>query len=207
MKFLKLKLLVLVVILFAAGSAFASYSYEVTVNTSSLTGSGLLDFQYNSSSGGSSTATVSNFTTDGILAPLNDSGDAQNPGAVSGVLPNNVVFTNPNLVNEYIHAITFGNAFSFLVTLSNPGSGASNGYSTFSLGVFDTGFNPLLNTTGGVLGSDSAGTLFTINLYNGGTATSAAFDPSTNVSPTPIPPTVLLFGSGLLGLVGIRRKA
>ncbi len=211
MKLLTLKLFVFAVILFAAGSAFATYSYEVTVNTGSLTGSGILDFQYNNFGGASSTATVSNFITDGALAPLNDAADAQNPGAVSGVLPSAVTFTNPNTVNEYIHAITFGNSLSFLVTFSNPPTGGlSSDSSVFSLGLFSdtTTWNPLLNTAGGILGPNLAGTLFTINLNNDGTSSSVIADPTdVTVSPTPIPPSVLLFGSGLIGLVGIRRRA
>ena len=127
------------------------------------------------------------------------------------MLPGAVIFTNPNTVNEYIHGITFGNSLSFLVTFSNPATGGlSNGSSVFSLGLFSdtTNWNPLLNTSGGILGPNSAGTLFTINLNNDGTSSSLIADPTdVNVSPTPIPPSVLLLGSGLLGLVGIRRKA
>jgi hypothetical protein len=207
MKLLKLKLLVFALIMFAAGSAFATYSYEVTVNTSSLTGSGILDFQYDSFGGASSTATVSNFSTNGTLALLNDTLDAQNPSAVSGVLPGQVTFTNPNSVNEYIHAITFGSSLSFLVTLSSPASGGqSTGSSAFSLGLFsDTiNWNPLLNTTD----PNYAGTVFTIDLNNNGSTSANVLGGSPAVvSPTPIPPTALLFGASLFGLIGIRRRA
>lgn len=68
MKFMKIKLLIIAVIMFAASSAFASLSYEVTVNTSSLAGdTGYLYLQYEGINAVASTATVSNFVTDGSL--------------------------------------------------------------------------------------------------------------------------------------------
>jgi hypothetical protein len=209
MKFLKLKLLVLVVILFAAGSAFASYSYEITVDTSSVAGgSGDLYLDYANFGGAASTATVSGFTTNGTLAPLNDTNPADgllNGSAVSGVLPGTVTFANTNPDNDYLHAMTtFGTTFSFYVTFSGAALSAApstSNLSTLSLTLItDPGsWSPLLTGVG--LNNES----LDINLYNGGAITTDVYGPA-DVSPTPIPPSVLLFGSGLLGMIGIRRR-
>jgi hypothetical protein len=212
MKLLKLKLLVFAVILFAAGSAFATYSYEVTVNTSSVVGaSGDLYFNYANSGAAASTATVSGFTTDGLLAPLNDTNPTDglmNGSAVSGVLPGTVTFANTNTNNDYLHAMTFGSTFSFLVSFSGAALTAApstSNLSTFSLSLItDPGtWNPLLSGGVGLNGES-----LDINLYNGGAISPSIADPTdVNVSPTPIPPSALLFGTGLIGLVGIHRRA
>ncbi|HTP67210.1 MAG TPA: NF038129 family PEP-CTERM protein [Geobacteraceae bacterium] len=204
MNFLKIKLLVIAIIMFAASSAFASLSYEVTVDTSSLNGqSGYLYLQYNPFNGASSTATIANFATDGILG-AQDTADVVNGSAVSGMLAGPVTFNNTNGVNDYLHAITFGNSLSFLAYFSNLASGGQQGgASTFSLGVFgvDT-VTPLLNTNGG----NYAGTVAMINLFNDGTTNALSLDSTTTATATPIPAAAWLLGSGLIGLAGIRRR-
>jgi hypothetical protein len=204
MKFLKLKLLVFALMIFVASPAFASLSYEVTVNTSSIAGdSGYLYFQYTPVNAAASTATLSGFTTDGVLG-AQDTVDVVNGSAVSGTLPGSVVFANTNGVNDYNHAMTtFGNTISFDVLLSTPASGGpSYGSTTFSLGIFADAFGntPLLNVNGG----NYAGTLFTISLNNDGTG---EYQTMADTNVTPIPASVLLFAPGLLGLVGLRRRA
>ncbi len=63
MKFLKIKLLAIAILLLAASSSFAGLSYDVTVNTTTLSGTGgFLYFQYNPTSALDSTATVSNYS-------------------------------------------------------------------------------------------------------------------------------------------------
>jgi hypothetical protein len=213
MKMLKLTLLVFAVVLFAAGSASASFTFDVTMNTAAETGqSGYLYMQYDPLiNATSSTATVSGFTTNGTLgatAPgaYTGSGTANSEYYVTGTLPGNVVFANtsPTGVNDYNQAITFGTTLSFAVTLSTPASGgAASGASAFSLAFFQDslGATPLYN----VNDPNLPGTVVQLTMANNGTASETILDPQ-DVSPTPIPPSVLLFGSGLLGLVGIRRR-
>jgi hypothetical protein len=197
MKLLKLKLFVLALIMFGASSAFASLSYSVSVDTSSLSSyAGYLYLQYIPVDASDSTATVSNFSTDGVLY-ASSSANVVNGAAVNGQLPGSVVFTNTNGINDYNHGITFGNKFNFLLTLGSPSSGGmSGGGSTFSLGLFqdENGFASLLG-----------GTLFTITLMNDGSATTQILAKEANVV-TPIPPTALLLGSGLLGLAGLKQR-
>lgn len=211
MKLFKLKLLVFALIVFAVGPAFASYSsYDVTVNTSSLFNTnGIVDFTYISSSGASSIATLSNFVTDGTLGAQDTAHAINNGLGAAGVLPNAVTFTNdPNTTpnTEYIHGITFGNSLTFLVSFSNLASGGQNGgSSTFSLGLFGDTINwtPLMNASD----PNYAGTLVSISLNNDGTTSAQSLAPQAGAAPAPIPPTALLLGSGLLGLVGVRRMA
>jgi hypothetical protein len=208
MKFMKIKLLVIAVIMFAASSAFASLSYDVTVNTTSLDGqTGYLYFQYTSTANAvASTATVSNFTTDGTLG-AQDTTDVANGSAVSGTLPGNVVFANTNTVNDYNHAITFGNSLSFLVTFaSTPSSKTPSAISTLSLAIFGDAFGatPLLNTN--PANPNDAGTVAAVNLNNDGTTSAQSLDASASATPTPIPAAAWLLGSGLMGLFGMRKK-
>jgi hypothetical protein len=204
-KFLKIKLLVISLVMFAASSAFASLSYDVTVDTTSLVNSGYttgyLYFQYNTAINqvGTSTAAVQNFSTDGVLGSTAAGAYGNSGNYVVGTLPGTVSFTNGNVeVNDYNHGITFGNNFHFSLLLPTGTSQIAG--STFSLGLFQDalGYTPLKTVDG---------TLFTINLNADGTATTVVADAGTNVTPTPIPAAFWLLGSGLAGLVGIRRRS
>jgi len=207
MKLLKLTLLILTCVICTAGSAFATSTFDVTVNTSAVTGeTGYLYLQYDPLNAVSSTATVFYFSTNGTLgatAPgaFTGSGSANSEYYVTGTLPNTVVFANTNAVNDYNQAITFGATLSFSVALSDPAAGGG-GVSTFSLGIFQDalGNTPLYN----VNDPNVPGTVVELNLANNGTVSESILDPQ-DVT-VPIPPTVLLFGAGLLGMLGIRRN-
>lgn len=193
MKLFKIKLFVIAAIMLASSSAFASFSYDITINTSSLaTTAGSLDFQFNSgnNSQGAAVATISNFYTNGSLLAAYPTGD------VTGTLPSTVAIGNTNGYNDYFQTKTFGSTVSFDLTLSgNPGS-------LFSFYVFS-------NTDGtlAALTNDATnGIAFTIETNQDGTATVINNSAETTVTPTPIPAAVYLLGSGLMGLVGIRRK-
>jgi hypothetical protein len=206
MNFLKIKLLVIAVIMFAASSVFASPSYyDVTVNTNSLAGTtGYLYLDYNNTNSQvASTATVSAFTTDGTLG-AQDTVDVTNGNSVNGTLPSNVVFANTGNDNDYNQAIAFGNSLSFLVSFASTTANNPTGSNTLSLSLFGTalGGNPLLNTNGGYY----AGTVAAITLNDNGSTSATSLDASTAVTPTPIPGALYLLGSGLMGLVGMRRK-
>jgi len=207
MKLLNIKLLVIAFVLLITGSAFASLSYDVTVDTSSLNGQGgYLYLQYDPLNGLASTATVSNFATNGTLG-AQDTVDVVNGSAVKGtLLSGSVVFANTNGVNDYNHAITFGNSLSFLLSFNSTPGAPAGGVSTFSLGLFGDalGSTPLMNTNGG---NTAPGTVIDVNLQNDGTTSVDQYVQQATATPTPIPAAAYLFGSGLLGLVGIRRKA
>lgn len=208
MKYLKTTLFVIALMMLTAGSAFASYTYDVTVNTSGLSGTGYIYLDYVPVNPVASTATVSNFTTDGILG-AQDTLDVVNGAAVTGTLPGAVVFANSNGTNDYEQLVTFGKSFSFDLTLSTPSGGKTGTGSTFSLGLFADAFgnSPLLNTSG--VGSSAPGTLFTVDLNNNGTTSTQILASEATVSgasPTPIPPSALLLGFSLFGLAGLKQR-
>lgn len=198
MKRIKQLLLIMAFVVFAANSAFASLSYDVAIDTSSLAGQdGYLYFQYLPVNAAASTATVYGFASNGALAALPSANVVDN-SAVSGRLPGTVTFANTNGVNDYNHGIAFGNTITYHLSFSDPvPGGPAGGSSTFSLGLYsdEGGLNPLLG-----------GTLYTVSLMNNGTASTQILANQATVTATPIPAAVWLFGSGLMGLVGLRRR-
>jgi hypothetical protein len=195
MKFLKLQILIIALFIVAASSAFAdSFYYEVTIDTSAIADpQGYLYFQYVPVSGADSTATVADFKlTGGVLG--DQSAEVVDGSAVSGVLPDPVVFANTNAVNDYNQAIFFR------IFFNGPAPGGDfGGSSTFSLGLFqdEYGASPLLT---------SDGTLFTTTLLNDGNTLSEVFANEATVTYVPEAGSLWLLGSGLLGLLGICRR-
>jgi len=206
MKVMKLQLLIIAFVLLIAGSAFASLSYDITVNTSSLSGqTGYLYLQYDPINNAvASTATLSGLTMIGGSMGARDTADELSGGAVTGALPSTVVFANTHGLNDYNQAITFGNSLNFILTFASTPKAGTSGVSTFSLGLFadQYGNTPLINTNGG----GYAGTGVTVNLNNDGSTSTTSMDSTTTATATPIPAAAWLLGSGLMGLVGIRKK-
>jgi hypothetical protein len=192
MKLLTIKLLIIVVIMFAATSAFASLSYEFNVDTTSVLGqTGYLELQFNPGiDPGVASAVISNFTSNATLA-----GTPVLTGDVTGALPSTITINNTSGWNDYFHQITFGNNVQFALNLN----GSAN--NSFGLSFYGAdGVTPLLTSdmTNGFATTIDVKQNGAVVTNNSGQVTAAA---------TPIPPSVLLFGSGLLGLVGFRRKA
>jgi hypothetical protein len=193
---MKLRLVLLSIIalvLGAAGSAFADSVWSLSIenstihvyaNTENFLDSGYLYLQYSSFDGTDSTATLSNFQTDGTLG-VREAGAF--PGSdAQGDLPGDVVFSNVSGLNDYNQGIDFGSYISFdvLFKFLDPGYiGGAAGSSTFSMGLF----------------SDAAGAT---------PALSSAFADFNNDGTvvTPEPSSLLLLAPGLLGLLAIRRN-
>lgn len=210
----KLALLLATALTFAATSAFASYTQDysanVTVNTSALAGTtGYLYLQYDNE--GTTVASTAVVSATGAAFGAQDTQDVANGAAVTGTTlasPSSVSFLNTNTVNDFLQQVTFGQTLSFNVNLnSTPSAITPTEVSTLSIGVFADAFGatPLLNVTGNG-NANLAGTVAAINLEDNGTGSAVSLDASTTATPTPIPAAFWLLGSGLVGLVGKRKK-
>ena len=126
-------------------------------------------------------------------------------GATSITLAFNYAFdfidVNPSDDDTFLAITTYTGDIAGTVTMLDLASsliGANYGHyeETFAL-------NPAWN-----LDADMSFTLSEVGgLFSGGTASMAGIDNvNVNIAPVPVPPTILLMGSGLLGLVGYNRK-
>ncbi len=215
----------------------SSITYQFTMNTSSLEGStGYLDLQFSEQGvvagagqtayNTTATATIQNFSTDGVLtaenpySTPNPFGGVDAYGDVSGTLPGNVIFSaqGDGSTNEYSQPIVFGNTLSFDVLFAGQGvttpicptdeAGAVCSVPSFFLDFYDTNGNFLFTgdpqgagsswVIGGVnLNYDTTTTSFTNPGPNGGSSL-LAITQSATPTVTPEPSSWLLTGSGLL---------
>ncbi len=189
----KMKLVVMAavaIIAFAANAAFASYSYDFNVDTTSLMGqTGYLELQFNPGlNPGVASATISNFTSDAALGAIIPT------GSVTGSLPGTVTINNSTAWNDYYQQVVFGSTVQFTLNLTG------SAHNSFALSFYGSdGSTPLLTN------DTTNGFATTIDLNaNGGAVNNLSSQ--VVVTPTPIPAAVWLFGSGLLGLAGVRRK-
>jgi hypothetical protein len=205
--------LALGLLLAATPARAASITYEVHVDTTSLSGTlGYLDFQFNP--GGldalAATAAITGFNPyDATLIP-----SAILTGDASGELPADVTLGNSGGFNDYFHGLTFGNQFSFFLTLTgdalSPASTPLSG-TAFSLLLFDAdGFTPLLTV-------DPDGRLASLQIGPTGAVSVETFaraqggDPAATVAevtaPVPVPePTTLLLVATGAGAIALRRR-
>jgi hypothetical protein len=174
--------------------------YEITVNTSSITGTaGSLDFNFNPGPLVTQAASLQilNFTSDGTLAGNCPCGT----GDVSGQLPSTVTFDNGTGYNDYFDDFTFGTAISFDVSLYGPaltpGDGVPTSGSTFAFSMFsDASGTPVLTT------DTTDGFAFTVDVNPSGTTTVTNFSSPTDVgsavSGTPEPSSLALVGTAIV---------
>jgi len=118
-------------------------SFAVTVDTSSLTGGGYIDFQFNQAPSppatpGTGTAKISGFLSSGGLSL---GGEIAPIGNVTGSLaaPPIVIQNDPG-ANDYDELVNaWGSSFTFLVELDTAATDSG-----FFVSVLDSGFNPIV---------------------------------------------------------------
>lgn len=191
---------------FSSSVRAGSVTYVVNIDSTSIAGTtGYLDFQFNpaSSSSTAASAAVTGFSTD--ATPL---GSLGNIGNATGSLPGDLAFDNGTPTNEVTEQYTFGNNFTFDVTLSGPAVGSTGpDSSTFFVTLFDGGFNPYSQGPGGAIG--------TIDINPDGSTTAMTFAPVsmpgptatiTSMSPVPEPGSLALVAIGAGFVVAISRR-
>lgn len=190
-----------------AGLAAASpITYDVTVNTSSITGTvGSLDFNFNPGPLVTQAASLQilGFSSNGTLA-----GGQSIIGDVSGGLPATLTFDNGTAFNDYFKGFTFGSTLSFKVSLYGSAltapDGVSTSGSTFAFSMFSdaSGTNPVLTT------DTTNGFGFTVDVNLDGSTNVTNFSTQTTVqSASPEPSTLFSVAAGLLvlGMPLLRR--
>jgi hypothetical protein len=198
--------------LFCAIPALAGpITYDVTVNTSSITGTmGSLDFNFNPGPLVSQAASLQilTFTSDGTLAGACPCAT----GDVNGQLPATLTFDNGTGFNDYFDDFAYGTTISFAVSLYGPALSAPDGVSTsgttFAFSMFSDsgGTIPVLTT------NTTEGFAFTIGVNLDGSTTVTDDSPETAVNPVggatvPEPGTSAALGMGMAALILLGLKA
>jgi hypothetical protein len=186
-------------ICFASVASAAPIIYDVTVDSSSISGTaGSLDFNFNPGPLVTQAASLQilNFTSNGTLA-----GNPTLTGDVTGALPATLTFDNATAFNDYFEGFTFGSTLSFQVSLFGPALSSPNGTSTsgsrFAFSMFSdaAGTIPVLTT------DTTDGFAFTIDVNLNGTTTVTNFSAQTTVVPVtgavPEPGTLPLMAVGI----------
>jgi MYXO-CTERM domain-containing protein len=208
-----------VVFLSTVPVALADITYDVTVDTSSISGTaGSLDFNFNPGPLVTQTADaqILSFASDGLLVSCAANIQGFCPtGDVSGTLPGTVTLDNGTGFNDYFDNFTFGSTLSFAVDLYGPAvdspDGVSTSGSTFALSMFSdaAGTIPALTT------DTTDGFAATIDVNLDGSTTVNNYSTETGiVIATPVTATPEPSGLGpaatllvLLACFGWRRRA
>jgi hypothetical protein len=150
--------------LYIQSPAFAQSDYDVTLNTSSLLGTGAtLTFDFISGGGTqSNSVSIADFSIDGTLVP-----GGVNSGSVSGSLPGTATLSNASFFNELQQGITLGSVISFQLDATTNAPTGGSLPDTFSIFLLDPTASYSLTNTNDPTGSDSLVTL-QINGTTGG---------------------------------------
>lgn len=188
--------------------AQAQSDYDVTINTSSLSGTGAtLTFDFIAGGGTQSNiVSISDFSTNGTLV----SGGV-NSGSVTGSLPGIATLSNASFFNELQQGINLGSTITFQLDATRNAPTNDSLPDTFSFFILDrTASSSLVSTTD----PTGASSLFTLQIDSSpggilGVYTSTPSVPVTVTAAVPEPATPALFLAGLLGIASfvVRSRA
>jgi hypothetical protein len=169
-----------------ASSAGADSQYDVTLDTSSLSGTtAALTFDLLSGGGTqSNTISISNFSTNGLITSSSSS------GSVTGSIQGTASLRTPSFFNELQQGVTLGSTISFLLdaTTNGPTLGSLN--DTFSLFLLDPTASSSLTSTGDPTFSDSLLTFQIDGTPNGNLAVYSGTSPVVGIKVTPVTSSV-----------------
>jgi hypothetical protein len=203
---MRLSLFVAAILCVGSLASAGAITYDVTVNTSSISGTaGSLDLNFGPGpSSQAASLQILNFASDGTLAGNCPCGI----GDVSGQLPATLTFDNGTGFNDYFDQFMFGGTISFNVSLFGPALSAPDGVSTSgSAFTFSMFFDP--GGTFPVLTSDTAdGFAFEIAVNLDGTTTVTNFTEGAAIvnaeTSTPEPGSFVLLGTALACCVALQ---
>jgi hypothetical protein len=194
-------------------AAAGPITYDVTVNTSSISGTaGSLDFNFNPGPLVTQAASLQilNFTSNGSLA-----GSPLLTGDVAGSLPATLTFDNGTGFNDYFEGFTYGTKFSFEVSLYGPALSAPDGVSTSGSTFAFSMFSDPAGTVPALTTDTTDGFAFTVDVNLNGTTTVTNSSAQTTVVaaggggavvPEPRTLTLMALASGLWLFYGFRLR-
>jgi hypothetical protein len=194
---------------FATAASAAPDVYDVTVNTSSISGtSGSLDFSFNPGPLVTQAASVEilGFSSDASLSSV-----PSTTGDVTGVLPATVTFDNGSAFNDYFTGFTFGTTLAFQVHLFGPALSTPDGVSTSGSALSFSMFSDAAGTLPALTTDTTDGFALTVDVNLDGSTTADNFSsqlslgPSGSVVPEPHG-AVLLATVMLFSLIASRRR-
>lgn len=190
----KLIFLAALVLMTVASASANETSFTVSIDTSSISGTqGSLDFEFNPGPLVSAAATldVEDFNGGSVTGSPSLTGDA------SGALPGTIAFDNGTGFNDYFQTFTFGSTISFEVLISgSPLTGSSGSSFAFTMYSDPSGTMPVLTT----LTNNPSDSSLVTQINPDGSVTTTSF------VITPEPTSMVLFGTGLLGVIFVTRK-
>jgi hypothetical protein len=201
-----------IVISMLAVTANADVVYQISVNTSSITGTpGSVDINFNPGPSSTQAALVqiSGFSSDGMLAENCPCGT----GDVSGQLTGIVTIGNSTGFNDYFDGFLYGTILVFDVTFSGPAITTPDGTSTSGSSLVFSMFSDPAGTIPALTTDAVNGFALRTDLNPDGTVTLINFSPQITItapaSPVPEPSTLLstLTMLALAVFVAHRRKS
>jgi|SRR5581483_6052194 len=185
--------------------AHAEMVYQITVNTSSISGTaGSLDFNFNPGffSVQAASADILSFGGNGTLT-----GSPSVTGDVTGVLPATVTFDNGTGLNDYFTDYTFGSTLVFLVRLYGPAVDSPDNFSTSGTTFAFSMFSDAAGTIPALTTDTVNGFAATLDVNPGGSVTPATPSAETFLAPAPEPSSLVTLGILLAGAAcGLRRR-
>jgi hypothetical protein len=199
------RLALAVMLMCVPGPLFASaITYDVTVNTSSLLGTGgSFDLQFNPGPQPAQAADlqVLQFASDGTLL-----GPPALMGDVNGNLPGTLAFDDGAGFNDYFETLTYGKAIAFKVSLFGPALTSPDGTSTSGSAFGFSLFSDALGTVPVLTSDVPDGFALTVGVNLDGSTMATNFSQEatvvaeTSATPVPEPTSLLLLASGLASL-------
>ncbi len=152
---------------FASVAAAAPITYDVTVDSSSISGTaGSVDFNFNPGPLVTQAASLQilDFTSDGALV-----GSPTLTGDVAGALPATLTFDNGTGFYDYFEGFTFGSTLSFQVSLYGPALSSPDGVSTSGSTFAFSMFSDAAGTIPALTADTTDGFAFTVDVNLDGT--------------------------------------